>query len=124
MKKVNMIEVQEWDDLVKKTYKKPYSFQQQNGCMERGTFNLTIPADTEDYEDYEDSGFENGDFGVSLKTWLARNPTEPFDKNEKDQWHIDLVWEREFYPDINMIANDLHARGLIEAGEYVINIDW
>ena len=42
----------------------------------------------------------------------------------KDQWAIDLWWERNFYPNIQMVANDLHSKGLLEAGEYTINIDW
>jgi len=35
-----------------------------------------------------------------------------------------MWWERNFYPDVEMIANDLHKRGILEAGEYVIDIDW
>ena len=47
-----VVTVQDWDDLVTKTYGKPYSFQQQNGCQERGTFEITIPLlDADKYED-------------------------------------------------------------------------
>ena len=42
----------------------------------------------------------------------------------QDSWLIDLWWKRNFYPDIEMVANDLHAKGLLEAGEYAIDIDW
>ncbi len=42
----------------------------------------------------------------------------------EDDWEINLFCERNFYPDLHTIANDLYERGLIEAGEYVINIDW
>ena len=29
-----------------------------------------------------------------------------------------------FFPDITMIIEDLYTEGLIEAGNYIINIDW
>lgn len=35
-----------------------------------------------------------------------------------------MWWVRNFYPDVNMVANDLYEKGLLEAGEYLINIDW
>ena len=38
------IEVSEWDDVVTETYKRPYSFQQQAGCRERGVFRFRVPA--------------------------------------------------------------------------------
>ena len=44
---VNMIELQDWDDLVEKTYGRPYSFQQQDDCKERGTHELTVPDGAE-----------------------------------------------------------------------------
>jgi len=120
------IEVQDWDDLIRKTYNKPYSFQQQEGCKPRGVFNLTIPSDyTEDEEMEEDiPEIINGEImGVKFNKWLKRSPKKQVGK-ETERWVINLFWERNFYPDINTVANDLHKRGLIEAGEYAINIDW
>lgn len=35
MKTKTVIEVQEWDALVEKTYGRPYKFQQQDGCQSR-----------------------------------------------------------------------------------------
>ena len=32
-----VVEVRDWDNLVEKTYGKPYCFQQQDGCKERGS---------------------------------------------------------------------------------------
>jgi|ERR1035437_2485913 hypothetical protein len=105
IKKVNQITVQDWDDLVVKTYGKVYSFQQQND---------TIPDEV-----------NGAEMGVSFAAWLARDPTEwNGDPKDKKQWSIGLFWERNFYPNIQMIANDLHAKGLIKAGEYSIKIDW
>lgn len=120
-----VIEVGDWDDLVIETYGKPYNFQQQNGCQSRGTFYLTVSAD-EWVDQGKDTILEeiNGDeMGVKFSAWLARDPKQPVGK-ETEQWKIDLFWERNFYPDIEIIANDLCKRGLIEAGDYIINIDW
>ena len=61
--------------------------------------------------------------GVSFDTWLKRNPKE-WNGNEHDKMFINMWWERNFYPDIQMVANDLHKKGLIEAGKYEIKIDW
>jgi len=49
---VQMIDVQEFDGLVRETYKRPYSFQQQDGCKGRGIQNFTVP--TEEAYDFED----------------------------------------------------------------------
>ena len=40
------------------------------------------------------------------------------------EFNNQLFWERNFYPNVNMIANDLHSKGLLESGEYIIVIDW
>lgn len=123
-KSKQIISVQDWDELVISTYGRPYSFQQQDGCKDRGIFYITIPDGGDDYEAESVPEEINGDdMGVSFAAWLARDPTEwngdPDDKN-----FLDLFWERNFYPEVQMIANDLHAKGLIEAGEYGIDIDW
>jgi hypothetical protein len=122
---VKMIDVQEWDDLVQKTYGRPYSFQQQEGCKERGTFNLTVP-DQDNDEDMADSVPEevNGEeMGVKFASWLARSPKKKL-KGQTASYQLDLWWERNFYPDVQAVANDLHAKGLLDAGNYVIDIDW
>ena len=127
MKQVTMIEVQEWDDLVENTYNRPYSFQQQDGCKDRGTHKLTVPAPADDYEnDTVPEEINHPDMGVSFKAWLNRAPKQGLscDPDGKKSWGISMWWERNFYPDVQMIANDLHAKGLLPAGDYVINIDW
>lgn len=60
--------------------------------------------------------------GVSFKAWLERDPNiklkgdgAPFTR---------MWWERNFYPSVEMVANDLYKRGLLKAGEYAIEIDW
>lgn len=119
-----VVEVSEWDALVSETYGKPYSFQQQDGCKERQRFNITIPDRDYDYgNDTIPEVVNHDEMGVSFKAWLARDPDQHL-PDEKGSWSLALWWERNFYPDVQTIANDLHSKGLIEAGDYVINIDW
>lgn len=123
-KSVNMIDLSDWDDLIESTYGKPYSFQQQDGCKERGTYEFSVPTDWDD--DFENDSVPdkiNGEeMGVSFKAWLTRDPEE---WNGKDSYYSkSLFWSRNWYPDIQTVANDLYAKGLLPAGEYVIDIDW
>ena len=63
--------------------------------------------------------------GVSFKAWLERDPTQKLnDPNCNYDYGLVLWWDRNFYPHISMIINDLYTKGLLEAGEYQINIDW
>lgn len=126
IKNTKTITVQDWDDCVVKTYGRPYSFQQQSGCQDRGVHHLTVPDYAEDFENDsipEEVNVE--EMGVSFKAWLARDPKQMLpSEDEKESYCLDLFWERNFYPDIQMVANDLHKRGLLDAGEYSIEIDW
>jgi hypothetical protein len=123
-----IISVQDWDELVSETYGKPYSLQQQDGCKERQVENITVPdLEAWDFENDTIPEEVNGDeMGVSFKSWLARDPKQPL--NTGDDWDrkhgVRLFWERNFYPALGIIINDLHKKGLIEAGEYGIDIDW
>jgi len=148
VKNVKMIEVSDWDKLVSDTYSKPYSFQQQDGCQPRGVVNITIPDETYE-EEMNDSISEviNNEYemGVKFDVWLKRDPNEPLNPSKEDlkncnyywgkteedeiKWkqdksHITMFFERNFYPNLQTLANDLHQKGLIEAGEYSIRIDW
>jgi hypothetical protein len=148
IKNVKMIEVRDWDKLVSDTYGKPYRFQQQDGCQPRGVVNITIPDETYE-EEMNDSIPEviNDEYemGVKFDVWLKRDPNEPLNpskeelkkcnyywgKTEEDEikWkqdksHINMFFERNFYPNMQTVANDLHKKGLIEAGEYLIRVDW
>ena len=113
--KVTIIDVSEWDGLVKSVYGRPYDFQQQDGCQDRKTVRLTIPDEAYDYENKSIPYVINGnEMGVSFKAWLEQEPTT----------YRDIFWERNFYPDLQTVANDLYNNGILEAGEYGINIDW
>lgn len=126
MRNVKMIECWDWDKLISDTYKRPYSFQQQEDCKPRGTFEITIPSDYTEDEEMNDVIPEivNGDkMGVKFKVWLERDPKQKI-PNQSQGYELELFWERNFYPDKYTVANDLHKKGLIEAGDYIINIDW
>lgn len=123
-KNVSLVSVHDWDTLVTKVYGRPYSFQQQEGCQERGTVHLTIPSCADDYENDTVPEEINGEeMGVSFKAWLERDPNE-WNGSPEDQRFIGLFWSRNFYPNLEMVANDLHAKGMLAAGAYAIEIDW
>ncbi len=127
VKKRNQISVNDWDNLVSETYGKPYSFQQQDGCKERGVETIYVPVKTpEDYETTKIPFEVNGEeMGVSFETWLNTNPEDTvkyFDS--RFNWQNNLFWDRNFYPHVDMIINDLYKKGLLEEGEYDIKIDW
>ncbi len=122
-----VIDVGDWDQLVIDTYGRPYSFQQQDGCKERQRVKITIPDEAYDYEnDTVPEEVNHEDMGVSFKAWLERDPNQPLDS--PDEWDrkngLSMWWQRNFYPDVQMIANSLYRMELIEAGEYTIDIDW
>jgi len=121
------ISVHEFDELVRKTYgKKYYGFQQQDGCKERQVFRITVPvAEPNDYSKDDtklvlDKMRINSEYmGVDFETWVNRIDAFYFKDSDDSLW-----WYRNFYPHVDMILNDLHSKGIIEAGEYHIDIDW
>jgi hypothetical protein len=122
-----IINVGDLDNLVVETYGKPYSFQQQDGCRDRETECITIPV--KHPYDFENNSLEyeiNGDeMGVSFSSWLNTTVEEINNQYPEDyEGQNDLWWERNFYPNLDMIVNDLYEKGLIEAGDYLIEIDW
>lgn len=119
-----VIEDADWNNLIQETYGRHYVFQQQDGCKSRGIFEIQIPSQGYDFPNdtvSEDASKE--EMGVSFKAWLSRDPEKEL-SSEAKYTNNTLYWERNFYPDIHTVANDLHAKGLIPAGDYVINIDW
>lgn len=150
-KDIKIIDDSDFDKLVQETYGKPYCFQQQDDCKERGIEYITVPVDNPyDYENDTVPEIVNGEeMGVSFKAWLERDPNAPLNPSDEElescnyywpeseqdkekykiEWcerthRINLFYERNFYPSVDMIVNDLHAKGLLPAGEYGINIDW
>jgi hypothetical protein len=125
---IQSIDLQDWDNLVVETYGRPYSLQQQDGCKDRGLEYLIVPYPyVDDYEDETITEEVNGEeMGVSFAAWLARDPKQPSNapNGPRDDYDLERFWERNFYPSLNMVADDLHNKGLLPAGEYQIVIDW
>lgn len=126
MKTKNVIEVSEWDALVVKTYGRPYNLQQQDGCRGRGVEKIEVPSEASDYErESVPEEVNHETMGVSFAAWLARDPKQKLsDPTVQKDYCLKLWWDRNFYPDLQMVANDLHAKGLLEAGNHTILIDW
>ena len=129
IKTEKVIEDSDWDELVRDTYGRPYIFQQQDHCQSRGNFYLTVPDDADDFEnDTVPEIVNHNEMGVSFNAWLERDPKQELKDEEmgirSEQWAIDMWWARNFYPNIQMVANDLHVKGLLDAGDYTININW
>ena len=123
-----VIDASEWDAVVVSTYGKPYKFQQQCGCRDRGSFRFRVPDAAFDFDMSESIPEEiNGnERGVKFAAWIARDPKTPLNGDEivTERWGIDLWWARNFYPDFQTLANDMLERGVLKAGNYTINIDW
>ena len=127
----NVIDVGDWDDLVEEVYNRPYDFQQQDGCKDRQQVYIKIPDRPNDFKN--DTVPENNRRirGVSFSAWLARDPEQRLDTGDiayledgEDGWYSrQLWWCRNFYPDVQMVANDLYSKGLIDSGEYYIDIN-
>ena len=101
-KNERVIDCFDLDNLVQKTYNKKYCFQQQDGCKSRGREYFTV-SDTVYHDKLP-----------SLEEWL-NTPNDKYDSYR---------WERNFYPDPQEVLNDLHKKGLLEEGNYTIDIDW
>lgn len=121
---VTTIDCYDLDRIVNETYGKRYHFQQQDGCQGRGTRHVYVPSDGYDFENDTVPEVVNGsEMGVSFKAWLDRCPNKPI-ANQTDDYQLDLWWNRNFYPSLDMILDDLHEKGIINSGEYTIIINW
>jgi len=122
-----IVDLQDWDELVESTYRRPYRLQQQDGCRPRGMIvHLSVPSDSIDFPNDTVPEIVNGpDEGVSFKAWVSRDPKKSLSQeNRQDDLCTDLWWYRNFYPTLESVANDLHSKGLLDAGRYSIEIDW
>lgn len=129
-KKTNAITERDWNELVQSTYCKPYNLQQQGGCMDNGSFvEFSVPNTAEDdgkdeailekeYHDQKDSYR-----GATFEQWLSRDSKKPLNGQEYD-WQLDFFWSRNFYPNLEVLAQDLYKKGLLEEGHYSIHVSW
>jgi hypothetical protein len=118
------IDVDDWNDFVESVYGRPYSFEKQEGGRERGVYLFSVPTY---FKDYKDDSVEDRhcSWGVSFEAWKNADPSSnPLDVECVYDWRIKLAWKRSFYPDVTMVINDLYSRGLLDEGDYVINLDW
>jgi hypothetical protein len=123
IQQVNFIDYNDWNDLVINTYKKPYNLQQTEGCLSRGIRRFTVPGKAYTTVRSEDLPeiVNHEEIEVSLDTWLKKNPNDTFvGGSDLDRR---LWWFRTFYPNFQELANDLYDKGLLPAGDYIIEID-
>ena len=122
--KKKVISSDDWDKLVEQVYSKPYHLQQQDGCMERQRIPITVPATDEDFTNDHVPEVVNGEeMGVKFSAWLNRDPEQKME-NQTYDYELILFWDRNFYPSLDSVINDLYKKGLLEQGEYEIDIDW
>lgn len=133
MHKVNMIYEIDFSKIVSKIYGRPYTFQQQDDGRDKdqGTvFIFTVPVKPEMLNDYENNSIPeevNGDeMGVSFESWLKRDPKQHLkdDEDGHKEYAINLFWDRNFYPSVYMIIDDLHKKGILSEGKYIMYINW
>lgn len=119
---IRLVDSDDFDYLVETIYMKPYQFQQQDGCKDRGIVEFSVPMDPDEEYDSQIPIKINGDkMGVSFDTWLNHDVNDKFFEEE---WRNALFYERNFYPEFWKLVNDLHSKGHIEEGKYILNIDW
>lgn len=116
-RQVTLIWEIEFSDLVRKIYGRPYQFQQQGDMMGQDTiYRFSVPATP------------LGDHwqAVPFQQWLDADPPTPATDGgfDRDRFSEELRWDREFYPEVEDVINDLHRRGLIDEGEYAMHVWW
>ncbi|MFE3757903.1 hypothetical protein ACFXO9_26650 [Nocardia tengchongensis] len=104
---VTLIWEKDFSQFVSRVYGRPYQLgRQDGGLLKDSTVEFTVPAQEFEWSD------------PSVAEWLAALPPDDRD------WQETLRWEREFHPGLEAIVNDLHARGLLPAGEYLLEVWW
>lgn len=122
MKTIEVVPCEEFDELVRKTYNRPYCIQQQNNTALETIVKINI-NNAQDYPSVKIEGHPDvWDIdGVSFADWINRDPKEKLN-DMMDDWEIDLWWQRHFYPELNTIAKDLYQKGLLDKKTYKILI--
>ncbi len=129
---VRMIWETEFSNLVSAVYGRPYQLQQQDAMMGQDQIERVRVPDEEWDADWCLESFH---------AWRDADATPP--EGDRERWKWELDWERlnndedcmryspgPFFavdiptPPAGTIMNDLHARGLIEGGDYVIHAWW
>ena len=99
-KTVKLVWESDLQDLILDTYGRRTEWAAEQEMSQNETRNFTVPSNR--YVD-EDS--------LTVAQWLAGETTELYGYTLVE-------------PEMQLILNDLHARGLVEAGEYVVEVWW
>jgi len=121
-----VIKVEDFNTLVENTYSRPYDLQQQDGCMDRQLLRVTVPEECDDYDNTTvEEPVTSDEMGVSFEAWKNRDPGEKLASSDVySKWEVELWFRRKFYPELQMLLNDLYKKGLLASGDYTIEIDW
>lgn len=113
-KTVKTINAEDWSLFIQKTYGRSYAISLQKEYVSKQIVKLSCPCEPIDFKDDTN--------GASFKTWLERDPDKILPNNSP--FSTRLWWESNFYPHVSMIINDLHSKGLLEEGDFYIELDW
>ena len=111
IKEVKLIWEHELNELITATYGRPYNYGRWQEMGQDTMTQVTVPEEA-------DEPWEGGP--PSLEEWLAGEPPATL----TDAWRIEQWWQTEYCPELQVVVNDLHARGLMPAGDYVMHVWW
>lgn len=98
---------------VSELYGRPYQLQQQGDMLAQESSVALIVPEPEDWNE-----------NPSLAEWLAATPPEEQGLGLSELLNEEMRWERQYYPSLEAVGNDLHARGLLDVGYYIIHVSW
>lgn len=113
---VQVIWEHDFNKVVQSVYGKPYVFQQQGDMLlgQNGYYPFTVHS-AEKYQQWDATEID-----AELTRWLSAEPPQ-----NARAFTIQLWWERENYPDIDVILYDLaYRRGLMASGRYALHVWW
>ena len=120
----------DFNKLVEKTYDKFYCFQQQDNGRKHGVYTFEIPVKSPfNYQNISIPEIVNhSEIGVDFYTWLQRDIHKPlkdvkYTTDFNKSLGLRLWWDRNFFPSIDMIINDLYKNGILPEGFLKIIID-
>lgn len=139
-----IIDESDFSKLVSDTYGRPYRLQQQEPLMNQDSYMpIQVPNDwhaaDKDHARLRKWIEENPPQYVdgqeptypSFKEWLDRDANAYVGGRDMYEgwgdpggfWYT-LWWERAFFPPLGEVIDDLHKRGLLDEGEYLIHAWW
>lgn len=102
------IDMSDWNDLIETVYgERPYHVQQQDFLPQDSVIFAEVPCDWLE-EDLEEN----------LEIWLSRPLPAEGDSIAR------MEFERESTVSVDALLFDLHKRGLVDEGKYLIHIWW